>query len=77
MTKAERKRVVRFQAADRIRLIGVELGSGRRGVVLAHSHRQSLCEWLPHARRLARGGYRVLVFDHRNHGSSSYPRAAS
>ena len=42
--------------------------------MLAHGYRSSLCEWLPQARRLARGGYRVLVFDHRNHGSSSYTR---
>ncbi len=70
VTKAERKRVVRFRAADGIRLIGVELGSGRRGVVLSHGFRQDVCDWIRQGRRLARGGYRVLVFDHRNHGSS-------
>ena len=74
VTKAERKRVVRFEAADRTRLIGVELGSGPRGVVLSHGRGQDVCDWIRHARRLARGGYRVLVFDHRNHGSSAYTR---
>lgn len=74
VTKAERRRVVRFQAADRTRLIGVELGAGRRGVVLSHGYRQNVCDWIRHARRFARGGYRVLVFEHRNHGSSSYTR---
>jgi alpha-beta hydrolase superfamily lysophospholipase len=74
VTKAERKRVVRFHAADRTRLIGLQLGSGPRGVVLSHGYRQSVCDWIRHARRLARGGYRVLVFDHRNHGSSTYTR---
>jgi pimeloyl-ACP methyl ester carboxylesterase len=74
VAKADRSRVVRFKASDGTRLIGLQLGSGPRGVVLAHGYRSSLCEWLPHARRLARAGYRVLVFDHRNHGSSSYAR---
>jgi alpha-beta hydrolase superfamily lysophospholipase len=74
VTKADRSRVVRFKASDGTRLIGLQLGSGPRGVVLAHGYRSSLCEWLPQARRLARAGYRVVVFDHRNHGSSSYAR---
>ncbi len=74
VTKVERRRAVRFLAADRTRLIGLELGSGRRGLVLAHGHRQSVCEWIRHGRRYARAGYRVLLFDHRNHGSSSYTR---
>jgi dienelactone hydrolase len=74
VTKSDRSRVVRFLASDRTRLIGLQLGSGPRGVVLSHGYRQSVCEWLPQARRLARAGYRVLVFDHRNFGSSSYAR---
>jgi pimeloyl-ACP methyl ester carboxylesterase len=74
VTKADRRRIVRFQAADKTRLIGLQLGSGPRGVVLAHGRNQSVCEWLGHARRLARGGYRVLLFDHRNHGSSAFTR---
>ena len=73
--RAARRRVVRCLAADRPRLIGVELGSGRRGVVLAHGYHSSVCDWMRQARRLARGGYRVLVFDHRGHGSSAYTRA--
>lgn len=74
VTRADRSRVVRFPASDGTRLIGLQLGSGPRGVVLSHGHRSSVCEWLPQARRLARAGYRVLVFDHRNAGSSSYAR---
>ena len=53
-----------------MRLIGVELGSGPRGVVLAHQGASNLCIWLPYARSLAARGYRVLVFDHRGFGSS-------
>ena len=74
VTRADRKRVVRFPASDGTRLIGLQLGAGPRGVVLSHGYRSSVCEWLPQARRLARAGYRVLVFDHRNFGSSAYTR---
>jgi esterase/lipase len=74
VTKVERRRAVRFLAADRTRLIGLELGSGRRGLVLAHGYHQSVCEWIRHGRRYARAGYRVFLFDHRNHGSSTYTR---
>jgi pimeloyl-ACP methyl ester carboxylesterase len=70
VTKAERSRVVRFRASDRVRLLGVELGSGPRGVVLAHQGASNFCIWLPYARSLAARGYRVLVFDHRGFGSS-------
>jgi pimeloyl-ACP methyl ester carboxylesterase len=77
-TSAERRAVVRFRAADGARLVGVRLGRGTRGVVLAHQGGggapANLCAWLPYARTLAARGYRVLVFDHRGHGSS--PRSA-
>jgi alpha-beta hydrolase superfamily lysophospholipase len=73
VTKAERSRVVRFRASDRVRLLGVELGSGPRGVVLAHQGASDLCIWLPYGRALAARGYRVLVFDHRGFGSSGSP----
>jgi pimeloyl-ACP methyl ester carboxylesterase len=73
VTPAERRRVVRFRAVDGVRLIGVELGRGPRAVVLAHQGGgggADLCVWMPYARSLARAGYRVLAFDHRNLGSS-------
>lgn len=70
VTKAERKNVVRFSASDGTRLIGVEIGTGTRGVVVGHELRGSLCSWLPYARTLARRGYRVLAFDFRSSGSS-------
>jgi pimeloyl-ACP methyl ester carboxylesterase len=70
--KAERRHVVRFRAIDGVRLIGVVLGHGPRGVILAHQGGAppNLCGWLPYARALAAAGYRVLVFDHRGFGSS-------
>jgi alpha-beta hydrolase superfamily lysophospholipase len=76
VTRAERKGVVRFSAADGARLVGVVLGSGPRVVVLAHQGGGgapgNLCAWLPYARILRSAGYRVLVFDHRGFGSSPF-----
>jgi pimeloyl-ACP methyl ester carboxylesterase len=80
VTRAERRRVVRFTAVDRVRLIGVEFGQGPNAVVLAHqgggAAGPTLCSWVPYARTLARAGYRVLAFDHRGYGSSSKPTRA-
>jgi dienelactone hydrolase len=80
VTRAERRRIVRFTAIDRVRLIGVLLGSGPRAVVLAHQGGRGgddLCVWMPYARSLARAGYRVLAFDHRGHGSSGQASSVS
>ena len=70
--RAERRHIVRFTASDGVRLIGVVLGHGPRGVILAHQGGEppNLCGWLPYGRALAAAGYRVLVFDHRGFGSS-------
>ncbi len=70
VTRAERNHVVRFRASDGVRLIGVQLGRGPRVVILAHQGASNLCIWLRYGRSLAARGYRVLVFDHRGHGSS-------
>jgi alpha-beta hydrolase superfamily lysophospholipase len=72
ITREERRGVLRFRASDGVRLIGVVLGSGPRAVVLAHQGGSppNFCGWVPYARTLAAGGYRVLVFDHRGFGSS-------
>jgi pimeloyl-ACP methyl ester carboxylesterase len=78
LTRGERRRVVRFTAADKVRLLGVEFGRGPYAVVLAHqgggAAGPTLCSWVAYARQLARAGYRVLAFDHRGYGSSSTPR---
>ncbi len=70
VTRAERRRVLRFTASDRVRLIGVVFGRGPRAVILAHQGNSDLCIWVPYARDLAARGYRVLAFDHRGDGSS-------
>jgi alpha-beta hydrolase superfamily lysophospholipase len=80
VTRTERRRVVRFQAVDKVRLIGVLLGSGPRAVVLAHQGGgggDDLCVWMPYARFLSRAGFRVLAFDHRGHGSSGQASSVS
>jgi dienelactone hydrolase len=73
VTAAERAGTVRFFASDDTRLIGVELGSGPRGVVFAHQGGgapASLCSWVPYGRHLAELGYHVLAIDQRDFGSS-------
>jgi dienelactone hydrolase len=69
-TPQERASALRFFATDDTRLIGLALGSGDRGVVLAHEIRASLCNRLPFARELVSHGYRVLAYDSRSGGSS-------
>jgi dienelactone hydrolase len=64
-TRAERASPLRFFASDDTPLIGVVLGSGPRGVVLAHASGADLCSWLPYARQLAVAGFRVLAYDSR------------
>ena len=77
---ADRQRVVRFTASDRTRLIGLALGDGPRGVVMAHQGGgapPNLCSWLPYARNLVGLGYHVLLLDHRGFGSSGTARTVA
>jgi pimeloyl-ACP methyl ester carboxylesterase len=75
-TAADRRAAVAFRATDGARLVGVLLGPARSraGVVISHESDGGLCNWLPYGRRLARLGYRVLVYDSRGYGSSPLPR---
>jgi len=65
-TKAERASALRFFAADDTPLEGVVVGTGPRGIVLAHGSDGSFCDWLPYAREIAPAGYRVLAYDSRS-----------
>ena len=65
-----RKSVVAFRASDGVPLVGVFVGSGARGVVLAHQLDNDLCAWMAYARRLAHLGYRVLSFNFRGYAPS-------
>ena len=57
-------RTIRFPQPDSPRVRGATLGDGRRGVVFANGSGQTVCAWLPFAERVARAGFRVLVFDY-------------
>ena len=57
---------LRFFAADDTPLVGVQLGSGPVGIVLAHGSQGDLCEWISYGRELAGAGYRVLAYDARS-----------
>jgi pimeloyl-ACP methyl ester carboxylesterase len=70
LTPAEQRGVLRFTSQNGASLGGVVLGSGRTGVVLAHSPSSDLCEWMPYARRLTGLGYRILAFDLNGFASS-------
>jgi hypothetical protein len=59
-----------FPAGDGTRLYGALLGSGPVGIVVANDVPHELCETFTPARLLAAHGYRVLVFDYRDHGLS-------
>ena len=60
---AERAAALRFFTVDDRPLMGIQLGSGPVGIVLAHGSGGSLCEWIGYARELAATGYRVLPYD--------------
>lgn len=60
----------RFATPAGTQLVGVELGTGTKGVVLAHQNGSDLCEWLPFGKRLADQKYRVLAFDFGGDGDS-------
>ncbi|NEB42671.1 alpha/beta hydrolase [Streptomyces sp. SID14515] len=59
-------KAVSFTAADGVRLSGLVLGSGPRGVVLSHENGWDICSWLAFAEELAAAGYQVIVYDQRN-----------
>jgi esterase/lipase len=66
-----------LRTSDGVRIAYAELGSGPRGVVLAHQYRGDLCNWASFGEGLARRGYHVVVFDFRNSGLSQaaeYPK---
>ncbi|GAB3833513.1 alpha/beta hydrolase [Dactylosporangium cerinum] len=63
-------KAVRFTTPAGTRLVGIELGAGPKGVVLAHQNQSNLCEWLPFGERLAGLGYHVLAFDFGGDGDS-------
>jgi hypothetical protein len=70
MPRALHRETLSLRTADGIRLSAVVLGSGTKGVVLAHEQGYNICSWLSFGQTLAGRGYHVVVFEHRNHGAS-------
>jgi Alpha/beta hydrolase family len=62
-----------FKATDGVRLYGIEAGTGRTAVVLAHEGGADLCGWLPYIRTLENAGVRAFAFDFRGYGNSDSP----
>lgn len=64
-----------LRAGDGTRLLGLELGTGTRGVVMVHElGGAGLCGWLPYGSYLAAHGMHVLLYDTRCSGASSCPQ---
>ena len=61
---------VRFGAAGATNLVGVVVGTGKTGVVLAHQSRGNRCQWGDYAHELAEAGYRSLIFDFAGSGNN-------
>jgi dienelactone hydrolase len=75
-TSGVRARSIWFAASDGVRLYGIEAGTGRTAVILAHEGGADLCGWLPYARTLQDAGLRVLAFDFRGYALSEQPSSA-
>ena len=76
-TSGLRARSMWFAASDGVRLYGIEAGTGRTAVVLAHEGGTDLCGWLPYARTLQDAGLRVFAFDFRGYGLSGRSSSAN
>jgi|SRR5215207_1087440 len=66
-----RRHTISFRAPDGVRISGLALGSGRKGVVLEHEHGWTICSWLPFAQILAGQGYQVVLLEARDTGASA------
>jgi pimeloyl-ACP methyl ester carboxylesterase len=64
------ERAVPLRASDGARIYGVAVGKGQTGLVLVHQYGSDHCEFMNLARDLAPLGYRLLVIDLRDNGSS-------
>ncbi len=62
---------VQIKAADGATVYGVEVGTGKTGVVLGHQYLSDHCEFMDFARELAGAGFRALTIDFRYNGAST------
>lgn len=70
LSEAGAARPFRFRTPAGAVLVGVVVGHGPTGLVLAHGRGGDLCEWLPRAQELAEQGYQALAFDFGGFGDS-------
>lgn len=60
--------------SDGVYLSALVLGSGDKGVLLAHEQGYNICSFLDMGTELADSGYLVVIPEYRNHGASqNYP----
>jgi pimeloyl-ACP methyl ester carboxylesterase len=62
-----------FEDSKGVSLGGIELGTGKTGIVLSHQAGASACSWMPYGDELADAGYRVLAYDFAGSGVSDPP----
>src|SRR5258706_5309871 len=67
---ASQARSVSFGVDGAHNLLGMVIGTGKTGIVLAHQVDGTMCNWMPVAKKLADRGYRVLAFDFNGFGVS-------
>lgn len=72
-TTQDDRSVRRFISADRVEIVGDEIGpAGAPVIVLLHGGGQTRHSWSGAARALANSGYRVINYDARGHGDSDW-----
>jgi dienelactone hydrolase len=70
----DRAPLVHLHAADGARLVAGRYGHGTTAVILAHQVDDTLCDWAPFARRLARSGYTALALGFRGFPPAPIPK---
>ncbi|MGG2055345.1 alpha/beta hydrolase [Lysinibacillus pakistanensis] len=65
-----RDKATTLKTSDGVYLSALVLGSGNKGVLLAHEQGYSICSFLDIGTELADNGYLVIIPEYRNHGAS-------
>ncbi|GIO28977.1 MULTISPECIES: alpha/beta hydrolase [Paenibacillus] len=65
-----RDKATTLTTSDGVHLSALVLGSGNKGVLLAHEQGYNICSFLDMGTELADDGYLVVIPEYRNHGAS-------
>lgn len=65
-----RDKATTLTASDGVHLSALVLGSGNKGVLLAHEQGYNICSFIDMGTELADDGYLVVIPEYRNHGAS-------